>query len=60
MVKKKNKNKNLPATARDIRDLGSIPGLESSLGVHGNPLENSCVENPMDRGDWQAAVHRVT
>ena len=52
--------KNLPASAKDMRDLGSNPGLESSLGGNGNPLQNSCLENPMDRGDWQAAVHRVT
>ena len=42
-------------------DLGSIPGLgRSSGGGHGNPLQYSCLENPMDRGAWQATVHRVT
>ena len=37
-----------------------IPGLgRSSGGVHGNPLQHSCLENPMDRGAWWATVHRV-
>ena len=41
-------------------DLGSIPGLgRSPGGGHGNPLQYSYLENPMDRGAWQAAVHRV-
>ena len=41
-------------------DLGLIPGLGRSPGEgHGNPLEYSCLENPMDRGAWQAAVHGV-
>ena len=53
--------KNLPASAGDIRDAGSIPGLgRSPEGGHGNPLQHSCLENPMDRGAWWAAVHRVT
>ena len=44
----------------DIRDVGSIPGLgRSTGGGHGNPLQYSCLENPMDRGTWWAAVHRV-
>ena len=44
----------------DVRDLGSIPGLERSLGEgHGSPLQYFCLENPMDRGAWQAVVHRV-
>ena len=43
--------KNLPASAVDIRDKDSIPGLGRSLGGgHGNPLQCSCLENPMDRG----------
>ena len=43
------------------RDLGSISGLGSSPGGgHGNPLQYSCLENPMDRGAWGAAVYRVT
>ena len=52
--------KNLPASAGDIRDLGSIPGSgRFPGGGHGNPLQYSCLENPMDRGAWQATVHRV-
>ena len=47
--------KNLPATAGDVRDVGSIPGLgRSPGGGHVNPLQYSCLENPMDRGAWQA------
>ena len=46
-------------------DMGSTPGRGRSPGGgswqgHGNPLQYSCLENPMDRGAWQAAVHRVT
>ena len=42
--------KNLPANAGDIRELDSIPGLgRSPGGGHGNPLQYSCLENPMDR-----------
>ena len=52
--------KNLPASAADVGDMGSIPGLGRSLGGgNGNPLQYSCLENPMDRGGWQATVHRV-
>jgi len=52
--------KNLPATAGDIRDMGSIPGSgRSPRGGHGNPLQYSCLENPMARGAWWATVHRV-
>ena len=52
--------KNLPANAGDIRDTSSIPGLEISFGGgHGNPLQYSCLENPMDSGAWQAAVHEA-
>ena len=48
------------ANAGDIRDAGSIPGSGRSLGGgHGNPLQYSCLENPMDRGAWQATVHRI-
>ena len=40
--------------------MGSIPGLgKYPGGGHGNPLKNSCLENPMDRGVWWATVHRV-
>ena len=53
--------KNLPATAGDIRDEGLIPGSgRSPGGGYGNPLQYSCLENPMDRGAWQATIHRVT
>ena len=52
--------KNPPANAGDIRDLGSIPGLgKSSGGGRGNPLQYSCLENPMDGGAWWGAVHGV-
>ena len=50
--------KNQPA---NVGDAGSIPGLgRSSGGGNGNPLQYSCLENPMDRRAWRAAVHRVT
>ena len=53
--------KNPLASAGDIRNTGSIPGSERSLGgVHGNPLQYSCLEKPHDRGAWQATVHRVS
>ena len=53
--------KNPPANAGDIRDAGSIPGLGISPGEgNGNSLQYSCLEKPMDRGAWQAMVHRVT
>ena len=53
--------KNLPANAGDIRDTGSILGLGISPGGgHGNPLQYSFLENPMDWGTWLATVHRVT
>ena len=52
--------KNLPANAGDIRDTDSIPGSgRSPGGGHGNPLQYSCLENHMDKGDWQAIVHGV-
>ena len=51
--------KNLPANAGCIRDVDLIPGLRRSPGGgHDNPLQYSCLENPMDRGTWQAMVHR--
>ena len=53
--------KNLPASEGDLRDMGLIPGSgRSPGGGHGNPLQYSCLENPLDRGAWQAVVHRVT
>ena len=52
--------KNPPANAGDTGDVGSIHGLgRSPGGGHGNPLQYSCQENPMDRGAWWATVHRV-
>ena len=46
--------KNPPANAGDIREVGSIPELgRSPGGGHGNPLQYSCLENPMDRGAWR-------
>ena len=52
--------KNMPANARDARDAGSISGSRSSPGVaKGNPLQDSCLKNPMDRGAWQAKVRGV-
>ena len=50
--------KNLPGNAGDIRDLGSIPGWgRYPGGRHGNPVQYSHLENPLDRGAWQAACH---
>ena len=52
--------KNPPANAGDVRNVGSIPGLgRSPGGGTGNPLQDSCLENHMDRGAWQAIVQRV-
>ena len=52
--------KNPPANAGDKGDSGSIPGSgKSPGGGHGNPLQYSCLENPMDRGAWRATVHGV-
>ena len=52
--------KNPSANAGDIRDAGSIPGSgRSPGGGHGKPLQDSCLENPMDRGAWWATVHGV-
>ena len=48
-------------SACNAGDLGSIPGLGRSPGEgNGNPLQYSCLENPMDRGAWWATVHGVT
>ena len=53
--------KNPFANAGDIRDVGLTPGSERSHGwQHGNPLQYSSLENPIDRGAWQATVHGVT
>ena len=52
--------KNPPANAGDARDLGSIPGLGKSPGEeNGNPLQYSCLGNPMDRGAWWATLHEI-
>ena len=52
--------KNPPANAGDIREAGLIPGSgRSPGGGHGNPLQDSCLENPVERGAWQATVHGI-
>ena len=52
--------KEAACNAGDIRDMGLIPGLgRFPGGGHGNPLQYSCLENPMDRGVWRAIVHGV-
>ena len=52
--------KNLPTSAGDIRDVGWIPGSgRSPGGRHSNPLQCSCLENPMDGGACQAIIHGV-
>jgi hypothetical protein len=51
---------NRPANAGDIREVGLIPGSESStVGGYGNPLQYSSLENSMGRGAWQSTVHGV-
>ena len=53
--------KNLSANAGDTGDAGLIPQLGTSPGEgNGNPLQYPCLENPMDRGAWQATVHKVS
>ena len=53
--------KNPPVSARNIRDPSSIPGSGRSLGGgHGNPLQYSCLENPVDGRAWWATVHGIT
>ena len=53
--------KSLLVNAGDFRDSGLIPGLgKPPGGGHSNPLQYSCLENPMDRVAWWATVHRVT
>ena len=53
--------KNLPADAGNARDVGLISGLGRSPGEgNGNPLQYSCLGNPMDRRAWQATVHGIT
>ena len=51
--------KNQPANEGDIRDLGSIPGSGRCPGEgHSNPIQYSCLDNPLDRGAWRGIVHR--
>ena len=53
--------KELPANAGDSRGVGSVPGLGRSPGEgNGNPLQDSCLENPTDRAAWKATAHSVT
>ena len=53
--------KNLPANAGDVRDAGLIPGMGGSPGEgNGNPLQYSCLENPMEREAWWATVDGVS
>ena len=53
--------KNLPANAGNVGDKGSIPGSVRSLGGgNGNPLQYSCLGNPVDRGAWHVTVHGIT
>ena len=52
--------KNPAASVGEIRDTSLRPGSgRSPRGGHGNPLQYSCLKNPMDRGAWRAIVHRV-
>ena len=53
--------KNPPANAEDAGDVGSIPGSgKSPGGGNGSPLQDSCLDNPMDRGAWRATVQGVS
>ena len=53
--------KNPPADAEDAREAGLIPGSGRSPGErNGNPLQYSCLENPMDGGAWRATAHGLT
>ena len=52
--------KNLPASAGDVRDVGSISGLgRSPEGGNGSPLQYSCLGNPVDIGAWRGMAHRA-
>ena len=54
-------DKESACNAEDARDAGFIPGLgRAPGGGHGTSFQYSCLENPMDRGDWWASVRRVT
>ena len=60
MIKKKKQKKNPPASAIDVRDVDLISGSgRPPGGGHGNPLQYSCLENPMNRGAWRTIVRRV-
>ena len=51
----------LPMEEKQAEDVGSIPGSgRSPGGGNGNPLQYSCLGNPMDRGAWWATVHEIT
>ena len=53
--------KNPPANVKDLGDMDSIPGAgRFPRGGQSNPLQYSCLENPMDRGAWQAMAHRIS
>ena len=53
--------KEFACNAGDSGDMGSIPGLgRSPGGGNGNPHQYSCLKNPVDRGDWQAVIQRIT
>ena len=53
--------KNLAANVGDLRDVSSIPGSRRSPGgAHGDPLQDSCLKNPVGLGAWWAMVHSVT
>ena len=59
--KKTKQNKTHLPMQEKVRDADLIPGLGTSPGGgHSNPLQCSCLENPMDRGAWRATVHGVT
>ena len=52
--------KNLPVKEADLRDVGLLPGLERSSGEgNGNPLQYSCLQDPMDRGAWRATIYGI-
>ena len=52
--------KNSPANGGDVKDMGLILGSgRAPGGEHGNPLQYSCLENPMDRGAWWTMVHSI-
>ena len=53
-------NKVSAYNAEETRDMSLIPGSGRSPGEHGNPLQYSCLENPMDRGAWRATVRGIT